>query len=123
MVQMASGNTILQTIVDDDKRGRVMSFYAASFMGMMPIGSLLAGGLAGLIGAPRTLQLGGMACVLGALAFARALPGIRVQVRPIYARLGILPEVVTGLQTATEPEAAGRAAPPAAPATNGGETG
>jgi MFS family permease len=109
MVQMAASNTILQTIVHDDKRGRVMSFYAAAFMGTMPVGSLLAGGLAGVIGAPRTLQLGGAACLLGALAFSRALPGIRVQIRPIYIRLGILPEVATGLQTATEPAAAARA--------------
>ena len=120
MVHMAASNTILQTVVDDDKRGRVMSFYAASFQGTMPVGSLLAGGLAGLVGAPRTLQLGGVACVLGALAFARALPGIRAQVRPIYARLGILPEVATGLQTATEPAAAGRTAPFEGAPTNGG---
>jgi MFS family permease len=111
MVQMAASNTILQTIVDDDKRGRVMSFYAAAFMGTMPLGSLLAGGLAGVIGAPRTLQLGGAACLLGALAFSRALPGIRAQIRPIYARLGILPVVATGLQTATEPAAAARTTP------------
>jgi MFS family permease len=111
MVHMASSNTIVQTIVDDDKRGRVMSFYAVAFQGTMPLGSLLAGGLAGLVGAPRTLQLGGAACLLGALAFARALPGIRAQVQPIYARLGVFPEVATGLPTATEPEAAGRSEP------------
>jgi MFS family permease len=110
MVQMAASNTILQTVVDDDKRGRVMSFYAASFMGTMPIGSLVAGGLAGTIGAPRTLFLGGVVCLLGAVAFARALPGIRKEIRPIYVRLGIIPEVARGLQTATEPAAAGRMA-------------
>lgn len=92
MVHMASSNTIVQTLVDDDKRGRVMSFYAASFQGTMPIGSLLAGSLAGLVGAPHTLQLGGALCMLGAFAFARALPGIRREVRPIYVRLGIAPE-------------------------------
>ena len=63
----------------------------------------VAGGLAGLVGAPRTVQLGGAACLLGAVAFARALPGIRAQLRPIYVQLGILPEVASGLQTATEP--------------------
>jgi hypothetical protein len=89
-------------------------------MGTMPIGSLLAGGLAGLVGAPRTLQLGGLACVVGAVAFARALPGIRAQVRPIYARLGLLPEVVAGLQTATEPGTAARAIPSAFPARSAG---
>jgi MFS family permease len=108
MVHMASSNTIVQTIVDDDKRGRVMSFYAAAFQGTMPLGSLLAGSLAGLVGAPRTLRLGGVACLVGALAFARTLPAIRAQVRPIYARLGIPREVATGLEAATEPEAAGR---------------
>jgi MFS family permease len=109
MLHMASSNTIVQTIVEDDKRGRVMSFYAAAFQGTMPLGSLLAGSLAGLVGAPRTLRLGGAVCVVGALAFARTLPAIRAQVRPIYARLGISPEVATGLEAATEPEAAGRA--------------
>jgi MFS family permease len=93
MVQMASSNTILQTIVDDDKRGRVMSFYTMAFMGMVPFGSLLAGLLASRIGAPRTVMLGGLACLLAAAAFARALPGLRAQVRPIYVRLGIVPEV------------------------------
>jgi MFS family permease len=109
MVQMAASNTILQTVVDDDKRGRVMSFYAAAFLGTMPVGSLLAGALAGLLGAPRTLLLGGAVCLLGALAFSRALPGIRAQIRPIYARLGIIPQVAGGLQTATEPASAARA--------------
>jgi MFS family permease len=93
MVQMASSNTILQTIVDDDKRGRVMSFYSMAFMGMLPFGSLLAGFLASRIGAPRTVVLGGIACLLAAAMFARALPGLRAQVRPIYIRLGIVPEV------------------------------
>jgi MFS family permease len=93
MVQMASSNTILQTIVDDDKRGRVMSFYSMAFMGMVPFGSLLAGLLASRIGAPRTVALGGAACLVAGALFARALPALRAQVRPIYVRLGIVPEV------------------------------
>lgn len=93
MVQMASSNTILQTIVDDDKRGRVMSFYSMAFMGMVPFGSLLAGLLASRIGAPATVASGGVACLLAAAFFALALPGLRAQVRPIYVRLGIVPEV------------------------------
>jgi predicted MFS family arabinose efflux permease len=93
MVHMASSNTILQTIVDDDKRGRVMSFYSMAFMGMVPFGSLLAGLLASRIGAPRTVALGGVACLLAAALFALALPALREQVRPIYVRLGIAPEV------------------------------
>jgi len=73
MTQMVSSNTLLQTIVDDDKRGRVMSFYAMSFMGMAPIGSLLGGWLAKAIGAPNTLLFGGILCIIGAFAFAVTL--------------------------------------------------
>ena len=72
MVQMASSNTMLQVLVDDDKRGRVMAFYVMAFMGMAPFGSLLAGMLAGLIGAPHTLLIGGVLCVAGAAAFSIA---------------------------------------------------
>lgn len=74
MVQMASGNTVIQTLVDDDKRGRVMSFFAMAFIGMAPFGSLLEGGLAGKIGAPRTLAIGGMLCILGSILFSRHVP-------------------------------------------------
>lgn len=102
MVQIAASNTILQTIVDDDKRGRVMSFYAMSFLGMTPFGSLLGGGLASKIGAPMTIMIGGIACVLGAMLFARKLPALREMVRPIYVRLGIIPEVAWGIQAATQ---------------------
>lgn len=92
MVQMASSNTILQTISDDDKRGRVMSFYAMSFTGMMPFGSLLAGSLAGKMGAPATVLIGGAACLLGAAFFAHRLPVLRKIVHPIYEKMGIIPE-------------------------------
>jgi MFS family permease len=97
MTQMASSNTILQTIVDEGKRGRVMSLYTVAFMGMIPFGSLLTGAVAGPLGAPTTVRLGGAACILGALAFARALPSFREEVRPIYARLGIIPEMAVGV--------------------------
>ena len=93
MVQMAASNTLLQTLVDDDKRGRVMSFYTMAFMGTAPFGSLVAGALASRIGAPHTLLLGGAACIVAALWFASQLPGLRETVRPIYVQLGILPEV------------------------------
>ena len=73
MVQMASSNTILQTIVEDDKRGRVMSFYTMAFMGMAPFGSLFAGTLASKIGAPNTLMIGGIACLFGSVFFALSL--------------------------------------------------
>jgi MFS family permease len=92
ILQMTSSNTILQTIVDDDKRGRVMSFYGMAFMGTAPFGSLLAGVLASHIGAPNTLIIGGASCIIGAIVFARKLPEIKKLVHPIYVRLGIIPE-------------------------------
>jgi MFS family permease len=101
MQQMAASNTILQTIVQEDKRGRVMSFYSMAFMGMAPFGSLLAGALAGRIGAPRTLMLGGSVCLLGAAAFAFYLPKVRQLVRPIYSELGIIPEIAIAVQSAS----------------------
>ena len=102
MTLMASSNTILQTITDDDKRGRVMSFYTMAFMGMAPFGSLLAGTLAGQIGAPNTLLITGSFCVIGAILFARQLPQIRELIRPIYVRMGIIPEVTAGIQSASQ---------------------
>jgi MFS family permease len=93
MVQIAASNTVLQTIVDDDKRGRVMSFYTMAFLGMAPFGSLLAGGLASKIGAPTTIMSGGIVCVLGAMLFARQLPVWREMIRPIYVRMGIITEI------------------------------
>jgi MFS family permease len=107
MQQLASGNTILQTIVDDDKRGRVMAFYSMAVLGMTPIGSLLGGSLASRIGAPMTVAMGGAICVAGSIWFQRALPEIRALVRPIYTRLGILHEVATGLQQASAAERPG----------------
>ncbi len=92
MVQMASSNTILQTMVDDDKRGRVMSLYVMAFMGMAPLGSLAGGSLANAIGAPYTLIVGGASCLLGSFIFTKKLPMIREMVRPIYIRKGILSE-------------------------------
>jgi len=90
MVQTASSNTILQTVVEEDKRGRVMSFYAMAFMGMAPFGSLLAGSVASKIGAPNTLIIGGASCILGSFIFAKKLPLIREMVRPIYLEKGII---------------------------------
>jgi MFS family permease len=97
MVQMASSNTVLQTIVEEDKRGRVMGFYTMAFMGMVPFGSLLAGTLASKIGAPPTVMISGISCILGSILFAKNLPLLREMVRPIYVGKGIileeLPEV------------------------------
>ncbi|MEX1184136.1 MAG: MFS transporter [Gemmatimonadota bacterium] len=101
MAQMASSNTVLQTLVQDDMRGRVMSFYSMAHMGTAPLGSLIIGLLAGRIGAPAAIGAGGAACVVAGLYFGKQLPILREIVRPIYARMGILPEVARGLQAAT----------------------
>jgi MFS family permease len=98
MQQMAASNTIIQTIVEESKRGRVMSFYTMAFVGMAPFGSLLAGSLANLIGAPKTVMLTGTCCVIGAIWFASNLRMIRRLIRPIYADLGILPPADTVIQ-------------------------
>jgi MFS family permease len=102
MVQMASSNTVLQTIVDDDKRGRVMSFYAMAFMGMAPFGSLIAGSLASKIGAPNMLIIGGICCLIASAVFASRLPTLRKIVQPIYVKMGIIPEIATGIQSASD---------------------
>jgi MFS family permease len=92
MVQMASTNTIIQTIVEENLRGRVMSFYAMAFLGMSPLGSLLAGSLANVIGVPNVVMIGGVSCLVGSALFARKLPSIRKVVRPIYQKKGIILE-------------------------------
>lgn len=102
MLQTATSNTILQTITDDDKRGRVMSFYTMAVMGTAPFGSLLAGTLAKFIGTPATMLLGGISTILGAIFFLRRLPELKLAVRPIYIKLGVIPEVAAGLQTASD---------------------
>jgi MFS family permease len=91
MVQTASTNTILQTIVDERLRGRVMAFYAMAFLGTAPIGSLVAGVVASRIGVPMTIFFGGIACIAGGAWFAVRLPALRAMIRPIYVERGILP--------------------------------
>jgi MFS family permease len=93
IVQMASSNTILQSIVEEDKRGRVMSIYTTAFIGMAPLGNLFAGTLASWIGAPNTLIVSGVACIIGSLIFAVNLPQIRKAARPIYIKMGIISEI------------------------------
>lgn len=88
---MTASNTIIQTIVSEDKRGRVMSYYTVAFVGMAPFGSLLAGWLAHLIGAPRTVVVSGVCCILGSGWFTTRIKSIRAEMRPIYQQLGILP--------------------------------
>ena len=93
MVQLAATNTLLQTLVDEDKRGRVMSFYAMALFGTIPFGSLLAGALAHRIGTSQTLLLGGLACAGGALLFLRRLPELRRAAHPVYVNRGLLPSI------------------------------
>ena len=94
MMQLfAASNTVIQTIVEDDKRGRVMSYWTMAYMGASPFGSLLAGSLAPVIGAPGTVLICGLGCVLGAIWFWLQIPKLRPIIRPIYQKLGILPVV------------------------------
>ncbi|MDD5422428.1 MAG: MFS transporter [Candidatus Omnitrophota bacterium] len=101
MAHMAASNTILQTIVDDDKRGRVMSLYVMSFIGVAPVGSLLAGSLASTIGVTWTLIIGGVTCIGASIYFAGKLPLIRQHIHPIYRKIGIIKEVASGIGAAT----------------------
>ncbi len=99
MQGLTTSNTSLQTLVDEKMRGRVMSYYTMAFVGMAPFGSLLAGALAHAIGAPRTVIVSGVACILGSLWFWSRMKPIRKEMRPIYERLGIVPAaVVEGAQ-------------------------
>ena len=93
IMSAASINTILQTIVDEDKRGRIMSLYTMAAVGMTPFGCLMAGGLASKIGAPHTIAIGGIVCILGSLFFLLKLPLIRESLRPIYVKLGIVSQM------------------------------
>jgi MFS family permease len=90
MIMMASTNTVLQTIVEEHLRGRVMAFYAMAFLGTAPIGSLLAGVAAEHIGSERTILVGGLCCIAAAGWFALRLPMMRELVRPIYVERGII---------------------------------
>ncbi len=102
MMQAAATNIILQTITDDDKRGRVMSFYTMAIMGTAPFGSLMAGWLAKIIGTPGTILTGGIATIVGAVFFLRKLPELKTIVRPTYVKMGILPNVTAVIQTSSE---------------------
>jgi len=93
MVEMASTNTILQTITQEHLRGRVMAFYAMAFLGTAPIGSLLAGVVADRIGPSATIVAGGVACIAGAVWLALKLPLLREHIRPIYREMGIIAAV------------------------------
>lgn len=89
--QITASNTLVQTLVDEDKRSRVMSFYTVAFLGMSPFGSLLAGALANRFGVQTTLQFASVCCLLASLWFSTQLPALRQQARPRLEKLGILP--------------------------------
>jgi MFS family permease len=104
MVQTTASNTILQTIVDDEKRGRVMSFYAMAFLGTAPLGGIMAGSVAHWLGVVGTIQAAAAICLLGTATFAWKLPALREIIRPIYRRIGIIPvgtELASGIPSAT----------------------
>jgi len=100
IIEMASSNTLIQSLVSDELRGRVMAVYSMMFMGMAPFGALLAGTLASRLGAPTTVALGGLACILGAAVFAVHLPALRQEARQIIIALqaagGAPSEEITG---------------------------
>ncbi len=91
MLTAASTNTVLQTIVEDHMRARVVSIYMMAFLGMAPLGALFAGSLAEVIGPPAVLALGGAVALAAAAVYWRQLPAIRSAIRPIYEKLGIAP--------------------------------
>jgi MFS family permease len=107
MMQMAATNTLIQTLVDERMRGRVMSFYTMAFFGMTPFGSLLAGYVASRFSAENAVRSGGVVTVLGVLLFLRRLPALRRELRPIYERMGILPPVAAGVAAAELADPAG----------------
>jgi MFS family permease len=102
MVQIAASNTLLQTIVEEDKRGRVMSFFTMAFLGMAPFGSLLTGYVAGTQGIPFAFIMNGCVCLVSALAFFILLPRLRKSIHPIYVRLNIISPIVAGIEAASE---------------------
>lgn len=102
MTHMASSNIVLQTLSDDDKRGRVMSFYSMAFIGMAPIGSFISGALADRFGAPAALLIGGSSCVIASIMFAREVPILKKLSHHIYEKLAEAPQIASGLNAATE---------------------
>jgi MFS family permease len=107
MIQMAAANTLIQTMVDEDKRGRVMGFFGMAFQGAAPFGSLLAGWAAGHVGVRMVVLGSGILVLLGSLIFATQLSALRRHARPVYARLGILPSAPAGVPTIPAPSPQG----------------
>lgn len=103
MMQMAATNTLIQTLVDERMRGRVMSFYTMAFFGMTPFGSLLAGVVASRFSAPIAVRSGGLITLCAVVLFMRRLPKLREQIRPVYVRLGILEPPPSATTAPTSP--------------------
>lgn len=102
MILMASTNTLIQTVVEERMRGRVMAFYTMAFLGMTPFASLMAGALGARFGAPIAVRIGAGLSLVAIAIFARRLPRLNRAVRPVYERLGILPPVAAGVADASE---------------------
>jgi len=100
MVEMASSNTLIQSMVPDSLRGRVMAVYSMMFMGMAPFGALFAGSLASRIGAPRTVAIGGLICIAAGGVFTLRLPALRGEARQLIVAQGLAggdpPQEMTG---------------------------
>jgi MFS family permease len=89
MIEMAASNTLIQSLIPNELRGRVMAVYSMMFMGMAPFGSLLAGFLAHRIGSPATVMLGGTVCIVGASVFRWYLPALRQEARQMIVALQV----------------------------------
>jgi MFS family permease len=106
MLQAASvSNTLIQSLVPEEKRARAMSYYSMAFFGATPFGSLFAGVIANRIGAPDTVMITGACCVLGAVWFTFELPKMYLVMRPIYQQLGILPASEDTVMDVVQPPA------------------
>src|SRR6202451_3632889 len=105
LIQTASvSNTIIQSLVPEDKRARVMGYYTMAFFGASPFGSLLAGALAHRIGAPHTVMVTGACCIAASLWFTTEMPKIRAVMKPIYQQMVLLPKVRAAEPVVEEPE-------------------
>jgi MFS family permease len=99
MVLSTASNTVIQTIVEEEKRGRILSLYTMVFMGTAPVGSLLAGSVATQLTAPQMVRIGGLCCLVGALLFTRYLPVLRALVQPNTATRGLRQDATRPTQT------------------------
>jgi MFS family permease len=102
MLQMACANTVIQTIVESDKRGRVMSFYSMAFLGMTPLGALSTGYLSENIGVSNTLLLNGVICIIVAISFWALFVRMGKMIKPIYTKLGLLSPVTQAVEVVTD---------------------